>query len=407
MRKNLAEAADQFFKERGLEEELKQLMNLFTERYTIDGEETEDLREALRRAPDHLIDMIWGSVTGEKPDAELSRQQKEERLYTDIPGYFESRFDLLEIGQINLLTQIMCYEPIDTMKAVEAINEFVPYGWVFYFTENGNGSFVVMKEVADIIQTLKEPEVVERVAFMGMIRYVVKTCLALYGVCTLKQIEDIFLKVVYDGDKAEEEIERLSEIVKEFLPYLEEQEVLWLDGDYILSPHLASKKEYRELLRRQDRKYYVPDQELVLTYGSGTMLVKNEEYERVFQLLTKETKDRDETERMLEKLAGYVTREDYTVPELVDCLYDWGIVVENDRAAGRLIGAMCEWTYGIRRWSECGYSRKELHKENADLKYAVSADQSQKTQEMEKKIYPNDPCPCGSGKKYKKCCGRK
>ena len=24
----------------------------------------------------------------------------------------------------------------------------------------------------------------------------------------------------------------------------------------------------------------------------------------------------------------------------------------------------------------------------------------------EKKIYPNDPCPCGSGKKYKQCCGR-
>lgn len=24
----------------------------------------------------------------------------------------------------------------------------------------------------------------------------------------------------------------------------------------------------------------------------------------------------------------------------------------------------------------------------------------------QKKIYPNDPCPCGSGKKYKKCCGR-
>jgi preprotein translocase subunit SecA len=24
----------------------------------------------------------------------------------------------------------------------------------------------------------------------------------------------------------------------------------------------------------------------------------------------------------------------------------------------------------------------------------------------EQKIYPNDPCPCGSGKKYKQCCGR-
>ncbi|MGL6197920.1 MAG: preprotein translocase subunit SecA [Lachnospiraceae bacterium] len=25
----------------------------------------------------------------------------------------------------------------------------------------------------------------------------------------------------------------------------------------------------------------------------------------------------------------------------------------------------------------------------------------------EKKVYPNDPCPCGSGKKYKQCCGRR
>ena len=26
---------------------------------------------------------------------------------------------------------------------------------------------------------------------------------------------------------------------------------------------------------------------------------------------------------------------------------------------------------------------------------------------MEAKVYPNDPCPCGSGKKYKQCCGKK
>ncbi|GLC82563.1 preprotein translocase subunit SecA [Lacrimispora brassicae] len=26
---------------------------------------------------------------------------------------------------------------------------------------------------------------------------------------------------------------------------------------------------------------------------------------------------------------------------------------------------------------------------------------------IESKVYPNDPCPCGSGKKYKQCCGRK
>ena len=29
------------------------------------------------------------------------------------------------------------------------------------------------------------------------------------------------------------------------------------------------------------------------------------------------------------------------------------------------------------------------------------------TVKLDQKIYPNDSCPCGSGKKYKKCCGRK
>ena len=31
----------------------------------------------------------------------------------------------------------------------------------------------------------------------------------------------------------------------------------------------------------------------------------------------------------------------------------------------------------------------------------------QPTLRKEGKVYPNDPCPCGSGKKYKQCCGRK
>jgi Predicted metal-binding protein related to the C-terminal domain of SecA len=52
------------------------------------------------------------------------------------------------------------------------------------------------------------------------------------------------------------------------------------------------------------------------------------------------------------------------------------------------------------------------HKETAgNLQYAGSADGSDKTKEPKRRIEPkvgrNDPCPCGSGKKYKKCCGAK
>ena len=36
-----------------------------------------------------------------------------------------------------------------------------------------------------------------------------------------------------------------------------------------------------------------------------------------------------------------------------------------------------------------------------------SAGPTKPVQRKEDKVYPNDPCPCGSGKKYKQCCGRK
>lgn len=38
----------------------------------------------------------------------------------------------------------------------------------------------------------------------------------------------------------------------------------------------------------------------------------------------------------------------------------------------------------------------------ADLEVLLSTPKPVKTQE---KVGRNDPCPCGSGKKYKKCCG--
>ena len=36
----------------------------------------------------------------------------------------------------------------------------------------------------------------------------------------------------------------------------------------------------------------------------------------------------------------------------------------------------------------------------------IGAKQLPKVNDKSKKVGPNDPCPCGSGKKYKKCCGK-
>ena len=50
--------------------------------------------------------------------------------------------------------------------------------------------------------------------------------------------------------------------------------------------------------------------------------------------------------------------------------------------------------------------REEVAKVTGTNKDAGASVKGPKKRE-EAKVYPNDPCPCGSGKKYKNCCGRK
>ncbi len=64
-----------------------------------------------------------------------------------------------------------------------------------------------------------------------------------------------------------------------------------------------------------------------------------------------------------------------------------------------MVAAEADWLYNLEEWKDIfdEDTRKALYKEQKSSTTIVKGD----------KIYPNDPCPCGSGKKYKKCCGRK
>ncbi len=64
-----------------------------------------------------------------------------------------------------------------------------------------------------------------------------------------------------------------------------------------------------------------------------------------------------------------------------------------------MVAADADWLYNLEEWNDIfdEETRKVLYKEQ----------KSSTTIVKDKKVYPNDPCPCGSGKKYKKCCGKK
>ena len=71
---------------------------------------------------------------------------------------------------------------------------------------------------------------------------------------------------------------------------------------------------------------------------------------------------------------------------------------DNELLYKNMVAAGADWLYGLEEWNDIftEEKQKELYKEQ----------KASQTVRKENKVYPNDPCPCGSGKKYKKCHGK-
>lgn len=75
------------------------------------------------------------------------------------------------------------------------------------------------------------------------------------------------------------------------------------------------------------------------------------------------------------------------------------LAYDTEKLYKNMVAASAEWLYELPEWNDIydEDTRKALYKEQKLSTTVVN----------EAKVYPNDPCPCGSGKKYKQCCGRK
>lgn len=71
---------------------------------------------------------------------------------------------------------------------------------------------------------------------------------------------------------------------------------------------------------------------------------------------------------------------------------------DKEKLYKNMIAAEAEWLYTLPMWDDIfdPDTKKKYYKEQKTSRTVVK----------EKKVGRNDPCPCGSGKKYKYCCGR-
>jgi len=73
-----------------------------------------------------------------------------------------------------------------------------------------------------------------------------------------------------------------------------------------------------------------------------------------------------------------------------------GLSINLEKLFYNMMEAKAHWLYGLKEWEDrlSADDRSRIRKQFNEDHRAVS-----------NKVGRNDPCPCGSGKKYKKCCG--
>lgn len=71
--------------------------------------------------------------------------------------------------------------------------------------------------------------------------------------------------------------------------------------------------------------------------------------------------------------------------------------IDYEKLYWNMLEAKADWLYTLEHWDGIltKEKRDDITKQFRQSKMAVSS-----------KVGRNDPCPCGSGKKYKKCCGK-
>lgn len=272
----------------------------------------------------------------------------------------------------------------------------------YYLTEDN--SIIVPDEVKDLYKQLFTAEfIAEKERFDLVIKYCV-ACSNLYGIVPYAKVVEIF-------NEQNEEKTCNEELLADYHNLGLREVFFELQGEYLVHEAIDGEDEFNSLLDQQsDKPYFVPDKETLLKYAEDDYFEKNAAYQKLKEYITANIIENEEDAEDLcsdlqlaccfgegpaDALNQFLSREIEFSSE--DQVYE----------IGQLLSELNNTT---RMWDNRGYTPVELKDLGIEVetpKMTEMMPMKQTTYVREgKKIGRNDKCPCGSGKKYKHCCGR-
>ncbi len=284
--------------------------------------------------------------------------------------------------------------------------------WLGYFEDETN-QFCVFEDVAESFHSIADAAWKKEQTKKEWLVQCLKFFHCYYGIVPVEVLYQLYSQ--REQDSIEDMIAILEEIpvdIREAYLYSmnqlgmkdwPEKNPLYSERGLLLDTEYFDEQKLDQLLKRQEEKtFYIPtsDQiEQINKAGYETDIPEN-------RLLKDFLKDRlsmseeDENFWCYEIWMNFCEGE--SPSDVMNEMAEEKVVFENEDMMQEFMDLLIQAQNHTRRKENRGHQLCEIQGRTLyDLQ-----DVQGTIVKAGKKVYPNDPCPCGSGKKYKKCCGR-
>jgi preprotein translocase subunit SecA len=183
--------------------------------------------------------------------------------------------------------------------------------------------------------------------------------------------------------------------------------------NYFVHETILENDNFESMLKKKrDKPHYVSNKNEILKYVDEGYFEKNKQYTALLKYVKKNffKDDEKKAERLCEEIHGYC-RFRFDMQSILDVFNIRNVRFDDLEQVNEVVQLIMALSNNIRIWENNGYTPHEIFEEFEKPHLRPLPDKpfefkGAKVTDMNtrQKIGRNDPCPCGSGKKYKKCC---
>lgn len=286
------------------------------------------------------------------------------------------------------------YEPEDAGKMMHLYES----AYVGCLTD---GKVMVPRDVVAVYNSFKGKEFEENRKKISYLLCCLSTLVTLYGIAPMS----VLMKLIERNPSVHMTEEEVALAILNIPPEYNEYIVI-KDTVY----HAELYPNDRGLLSAQGNKeYYIPTLSEIVDFGTNGYNTRSRQADKLKQFLMKKM-DATYKEAML--ACGMIQIQitgDCQMQDIFNTLEDLELVLDSDSQLNELVGLIHNLWNNTRMLLNRGFTPNELAVQKRDFMQPLfgTGNVIDFAQAKKSKVYPNDPCPCGSGKKYKNCCKNK